>query len=292
MAWPIGYVALDSVIQTWPTQRVIDTLDELGFEAIDWTNRHFDPLTEPAETFVELVERTRDRGLDVPQLLVADDLVAPDQAVWEERVQRAERAVDAAARAGVASVGVAAGPHRWVTSAVRVGIDLPEPEAWALAERGLRRIAGHAEGSGVRVALEPLWGSLVDSGERFQRMLDAVPALAVTFDPSHLVLPGDDIPFWIDAWKEKIVHVHLKDAFGRRGMGGEDFFFPLLGEGHVPWTEVLTALTAAGYDGVASIEAESYRLLRQCYANDPTEPARLSLDLARRLYAAAGVARA
>jgi sugar phosphate isomerase/epimerase len=230
--------------------------------------------------------------LEVPQLLVPEDLVTPDQSVWKERVERIVRAVDAAAQAGVRSVGVTTGPHAWNKHAVRVGIDLTEPEAWELAARGLRRIVGHADGSGVHVSVEPVWGSLVDSGERLQRMLDAVPGLAVTFDPSHLVLAGDDIPAWIDTWKDRIVHVHLKDAFGTRGTAGKDFFFTLLGEGQVPWTNVLTGLAAAGYDGVASIEAESYRLLQQCYGNDPTGPAELSLELAHRLYATAGVDRA
>jgi sugar phosphate isomerase/epimerase len=291
MGWPVGYIALDSVMETWPAQLVLDTLAELGFEAVDWSSRHFDPLTQSAETFCELVQRTRDRGLEVPQFLVAEDLVTPDQSAWEERVERTVRAVDAAAQAGVRSVGAATGPHRWNKDAMRVGIDLPEHEAWELAARGLRRIVAHADRSGVQVALEPVWGSLVDSGERLQTMLDAVPGLAVTFDPSHLVLPGDDIAAWIDAWKDRIVHVHLKDAFGTRGMEGTDFLFPLLGEGRVPWEEVLTGLAAAGYDGVASIEAESYRLLQQCYGNDPTGPARLSLELAHRLYAMAGVDR-
>src|ERR1700730_1978038 len=147
MGWPVGYIALDSVMETWSTERVLGTLVALGFEAVDWSSRHFDPLAQPAAAFRELVERSRDRGLDVPQLLVAEDLVTPDPSSWDQRVEGTIRAVDAAAQAGVRSVGVATGPHRWNPTAVRIGIDLPEPVAWELAERGLRRIVGHADGS-------------------------------------------------------------------------------------------------------------------------------------------------
>jgi sugar phosphate isomerase/epimerase len=282
--WPVGYIALDSVMETWPADQVLDSLVTLGFEAVDWSYAHFDPLTQSPEHFCDLVNRTRDRGLEVPQLLIAEDLVIPDKLTWEERVRRTLLAVDSAAQAGVRSVGVATGPHRWDQAAVRIGVDLPESEAWELAELGLRRLVSHAEGTGVSIALEPIWGSLVDSGARLQRMLDSVPGLAVTFDPSHLVLPGDDIPAWIDTWKERIAHVHLKDAFGVRGMEGVDFFFPLLGEGHVPWKDVLRGLAAANYSGFMSIEAESYRMLRQCYQNDPTGPAKLNLEFAHRLF--------
>lgn len=292
MTWPVGYIPLNSVITEWPAQRVLDTLDGLGFKAIDWSNRHFDPLTESAEAFSELVRRTRDRGLEVPQFNVSEDLVTLDSAAWAERVERTVKAVEVAAQASVKSVGVTTGPHPWSPAALKVGADIPAADAWELAKEGMRRVVAAADGSCVSVGLEPVWGSLVDSGEDLQRMLDEVPGLGVTFDPSHLVLSGDDIPRWIHAWKDRIVHVHLKDAFGTRGRQGVDFFFTLLGEGQVPWEEVLTALAAIGYDGVATIEAESYRLLQQCYDNNPTEPARLSLELAQRLFAMAGVDRA
>jgi sugar phosphate isomerase/epimerase len=284
MRWPVGYIALDSVMEAWSADQVLDSLVSLGFEAVDWSFAHFDPMAQSAQQFCDLVNRTRDRGLEVPQLVIAEDLVVPDKRTWEERVRRTILAVDAAAQAGVRSVGVATGPHAWNQAAVRVGVDLPESEAWELAQLGLGQCVDHAAGTGVRIALEPIWGSLVDSGARLQRMLDSVPGLAVTFDPSHLVLPGDDIPAWLDTWRERIVHVHLKDAFGVRGMEGVDFIFPVLGEGQVPWKEVLQRLSAANYGGFVSIEAESYRLLRQCYGNDPTGPAKLNLEFAHRLY--------
>ena len=287
MKWPIGYVALDSVMEGWAPERAIGVLADLGFQAIDWSFVQFDRLDQSPTAFRDLVSRTRDAGLQVPQLVMADDLITLDAHLWTQRVNHLIRAVDAAAEAGVPSVGVSTGPHGWDRTALQVGIDISETQAWDLAVAGLTQVVEHADSSGVRIGLESVWGSLARSGERSQRMLDSVPDLGVTFDPSHFVLTGDDIPQWAHAWKDRIVHVHLKDGFGVQD--SEDFFFPLLGEGRVPWQQLLTTLADDGYDGYASIEAESYALLSQCFDNDPTEPARLSLQLANRLYALAGV---
>ncbi|WP_162464947.1 MULTISPECIES: sugar phosphate isomerase/epimerase [unclassified Mycolicibacterium] len=282
-------MALDSVVEKWAPERAIELLAGLGFEAVDWSFVQFDRLQQSAKAFRKLVQQSRDAGLEVPQLVLADDLITLDPHLWKQRVEYAIRAIDAAAEAGVATVGVSTGPHGWNEAAARVGVDIDESAAWDLAVTGVARMVDHAKMSDVRIGLESVWGSIADSGESTQKMLDAIPDLGITFDPSHLVLPGDDIATWAHQWRDRIVHVHLKDAFGRRGVFNEDFLFPILGEGQVPWKRLLTTLNDDGYQGCASIEAESYTLLDQCFQSDPTEPARLSLQLANRLYDLAGL---
>lgn len=289
MRWPLGYVALDSVIESWPTDKVIGTLVGLGFASVDWSSHHFDPLAQPASDFVELVATTRGAGLEVPQLLVPEDFVTSNDALREERLQRVLSGIAAAALSNVRSVGLTTGPHPWSKDALTVGSDVTEAQAWEWASDAMVRIVECANELDVLVSLEPVWGSIVDSGAALQRMLEQAPGLGVTFDPSHLVLSGDDIPAWVRTWKDNIVHVHLKDCFGTRGMDGETFFFPLLGEGHVPWENVFQALSDIGYDGYMSIEAESYRLLQQGYGGDPSGPAALSLSLANSLFELADV---
>lgn len=285
----MGYVALDSAIEKWAPERTIEVLVELGFAAVDWSFVQFDRLHQSPQAFRELVQRSRDAGLEVPQLVLADDLVTLDPHLWKQRVEHAYRAIDAAAEAGVATVGVNTGPHGWNSAAPRVGVDIDESQAWDLAVTGVARMVERAKANGVRIGLESVWNSIADNGESTQRMLEAIPDLGITFDPSHFVLPDDDSPMWAHQWRDRIVHVHLKDAFGRRGVANEDFFFPILGEGQVPWQRLLTTLNDDGYQGYASIEAESYALLDQCFDHDPTEPARLSLKLANRLYDLAGL---
>ena len=94
---------------------------------------------------------------------------------------------------------------------------------------------------------------------------------------------GNDIPWAVRQWGPRIRHVHLKDAVGRPGMFGETFIFPLLGEGLVPWADLLTALDDIGYQGYLSVEFESWDYYRQILGNDPVAAARLSLELLGRL---------
>lgn len=280
----VGYVAAD--IEDLTPEQLIETLAAAGYGAVDWTMEQFDPLEEPDSVLVWLAERARAAGLATPQLMVHQDYVTPDPAEWERRVRRSERAVEAAAAAGIPSIGVVTGPNRWVDGWTPID-DSTRPDgigierAWGLAQRALERVLRRAEAVGVMVALEPCWGTVTDDRATADRMLAALacPALGVTFDPSHFVMTGDDVGAMVDAWAERIVHVHLKDAFGRPGMPDEDFTFLLPGEGAVDWASLLGALDRAGYAGAMSVEFESFRLRDGALGGDVRRGAELARSL-------------
>jgi sugar phosphate isomerase/epimerase len=276
---PIGYVAAD--MGERPATEVAALLADAGYDAVDWTMEQFDPLRDPPGRLVELVGVARAAGLAVPQLMVHQDHVALDADLWERRVRRAECAVLACAHAEIDSIGVLSGPSPWEPGAVRVGVDITEARAWELALRALERVLDRAEEESVRVALEPCWGTLAHGRYRAEHLLAALDcaALAVNFDPSHLVLCGDDIPGAVRAWGGRIAHVHLKDAFGASGVEGEDFAFLLPGEGAVPWPELFDALDAIGYTGAMSVENESHRLLEGPLRGDRARGAQLAREL-------------
>ncbi|HTT94875.1 MAG TPA: TIM barrel protein [Solirubrobacterales bacterium] len=73
-------------------------------------------------------------------------------------------------------------------------------------------------------------------------------------------MTGDDVPALVRAWRERLAHVHLKDAVGRPGQDGEDFWFLLPGEGSTDWDGLLGALDEVGYAGAMSVEFESLTL--------------------------------
>lgn len=280
----IGYVAAD--VEDLTPEQLVETLAAGGYGAVDWTMEQFDPLDEPDAALVRLVGIARAAGLQTPQLMVHQDYVTPDPDAWEQRVRRTERAVEAAAAAGIPTIGVVTGPNRWVDDWTRIdgpahpdgiGVD----RAWDLARSALERVLRRAEAVGVMVGLEPCWGTVTDDRASADRMLDALdcPALGVTFDPSHFVMSGDDVGAAIDAWAERIVHVHLKDAFGRPGMPDEDFTFLLPGEGGVDWTAMLAALDRAGYAGPMSVEFESFRLRDVALGGDVRRGAELARSL-------------
>lgn len=297
MRGPIGYVAADVDGRT--PEQVVELLAEAGYGAVDWTMEQFDPLRDPPERLAELVVLARAAGLQVAQLMVHQDYVTPERELWERRVRRSEGAVAACAYAGIESIGVLTGPNLWEPGAARIGHDIDEQDAWECARLALARVLDRAEEYGVRVALEPCWGTLAHGRYRAEYALALLlehPSLAVNFDPSHHALCGDDVAGAARAWGGRIAHVHLKDAVGRcypgtgpgSGVGararagpveGEDFAFLLPGEGAVPWRALFDALDAIGYTGTMSVENEARPLLQGPLRGDLARAARLAREL-------------
>lgn len=283
MKRPIGYVAAD--VEGMEAGALTEALAQCGYQAIDWTMEQFDPLEEPPGRLVELVGLAAGNGLAVPQLMVHQDYVTADASEWDARVQRSVLAVDAAAQAGVPSVGLVTGPNRWVDGWARVPQDLGGDRAWELVTGALERVLARAEGTGVRVALEPCWGTLAWNAEETDRLLARVGSdnLALNLDPSHFVMTGDDPAELARRWRERVAHVHLKDAFGVTGLEGEDFCFLLPGEGATDWRAFFAALDEIGYDGTMSVEFESFGLRDQALDGSVLEGARLAGELVRGL---------
>lgn len=246
---PVSFIATPGYDE-WEAGRVVDSLISAGYDGVEWTPAHVGSLLTPATA-----------------VACHQDLVSGG----EEAVAFTLRTIDAAAEAGIDVVNVLAGPNLWEGAAAAGPGD---EQAWSRALSGLERICAHGEQAGVRIGFEPCWGTLAHDAATAQRVLDAVP-VSVCFDPSHFVMTGDAIPELIERWGGRIVHFHLKDAFGRPGIDGEDFIFCLLGEGKVPWPEVFKALDRVGYDGALSVEFEAHRYYEQVLGSDPEAAARL-----------------
>jgi sugar phosphate isomerase/epimerase len=260
VARPLGFIAaLD--FAAWPAADVAAALTDLGYDGVEWTLDHVDDLVPPALA-----------------LACQQDLVTRG----EQAVADTFRALERAHEAQVPVVNVLTGPNLWEDGAVPRDDDT----AWSAALAALERVGERAAALGVEVALEPCWGTLAHDAATARRALGAVD-VAVVMDPSHFAVAGDDIPALVREWGPRIAHVHLKDAFGRPGMEGEDFHFCLLGEGTVPWPETFAALDEVGYAGALSIEFESYRYYEQVLRSDPVAAARLALEQARALLGAA-----
>jgi sugar phosphate isomerase/epimerase len=287
MIGPVGYIAAD--VGWRDAHEIVELLVAAGYGAVDWTMEQFDPLTDDPAELQRIAEHARAAGLATPQLMVHQDYVTDDEAEWERRVARSERAVDAAALAGIPSIGVVTGPNQWVEGYTVVGRELSSGQAWDLALAALERVVRRAEHSGVRVCLEPCWGTLACDRASAQRVLDRFDAadLGVTIDPSHFVMSGDDVPAMVRDWAERVDHVHLKDAFGRPGRVDEDFCFLLPGEGRVDWPGLFTALADIGYDGAACVEFESFVLLNGPLRGDLARAATLTRELVGGLLSAA-----
>ena len=114
------------------------------------------------------------------------------------------------------------------------------------------------------------------SAARALEALDGHPAFGFNFDPSHLGYQGVDYVKFIRTFKDRIFHVHMKDAWWGHGdgtvgvFGGHTDFgdprrywdFRSLGHGDVKFEDIIVALNDIGYQGPLSVEWEDGRMDR------------------------------
>lgn len=133
--------------------------------------------------------------------------------------------------------------------------------------------------AGVRFALEVHPGEIAYDYWTTARALDAIgghPAFGINFDPSHLIWQGIDPLGFLYDFRDRILHVHVKDTKrrldGRAGCLGShlawgdprrgwDFVSP--GHGDVPWEQCVRMLNAIGYAGPLSVEWEDAGMERE-----------------------------
>lgn len=113
-----------------------------------------------------------------------------------------------------------------------------------------------------------------------QRAIEAVKGhkrFGFNFDPSHLGYQGVDYVKFIRTFKDRIYHVHMKDAWWGHGdgtvgvFGGHTTFadprrywdFRSLGHGDVNFEEIIVALNDINYQGPLSVEWEDSRMDRE-----------------------------
>ena len=125
-----------------------------------------------------------------------------------------------------------------------------------------------AEKNNVRLCLEncPLMGNIAISPVMWRRIFQRLDSdkLGLAYDPSHLVWELIDPYAPLDEFKDKIFHVHAKDAAIDRARLAEtgiltDFSwwsYRIPGRGELDWKKLLSKLKANGYTGTISLEHE------------------------------------
>jgi len=263
-------------------------LKALGYGAVEWTPAHFNPRTKTAAELGQLVEQTREAGLAVSEVVIQQDYVTLDDDARRDRIAYTLETIEACAAAGVDTVNLFTGPAPWDPAAPVVGRDLAAGTAWAMVHEAFAEVVPVLARCGVYGAVEGVWGHLCNDYYTTRPLIDHFdsPWLGVNFDPSHDVLKGNlDTAWLVRAWgKDRIRHVHLKDAAGVQSEGL--FLFPLIGEGRVDWPGMLTALREIGYEGWLSVEFESFAYHAQVLRGDTVEAARRTMADLRALFAA------
>ena len=145
-------------------------------------------------------------------------------------------------------------------------------------ERVWKPIVAFAEGEGVRIGIEncpmffsrdewPNGNNIAYSPRIWRRMFEIIPSknFGLNYDPSHLLWQQIDYIAPIYEFKERLFHVHIKDAKLLPGKLNDvgilstplEFHSPKLpGLGEVNWGRFFSALTDVRYNGPACVEVE------------------------------------
>lgn len=141
---------------------------------------------------------------------------------------------------------------------------------------------------GVKFALEVHPTEIafdIASAERTLEALDGHPAFGFNYDPSHFGYQGVDYVKFIYTFRDRIFHVHIKDAWWGKGdgtvgvFGGHTEFadprrfwdFRSPGHGDVDFERIIVALNDIGYRGPLSVEWEDSRMDRLHGARESAE---------------------
>ena len=282
----IGFLAgLDFVSQS--PQKVIDTLLAEGYQAVSWPLCWFDPRVKTENELENLVHAVESSGIQVSEWVVQLDYVICDEALWSDRVRHTIEAIHALSQTGIeAPINLFTGPAPWDNNAPLLHRGISEGKAWCLVNKAFSLLLDAAQRENVTLAVEPVFGHLVHDYYSLMELLHHHESkyLKVNFDPSHGVLYQNDTGWVIRQLGDKIVHVHLKDAVGRPGgLPGETFQFPLLGEGEVPWQDMMKALDDIDYRGYLTVEFESFKYYAQVLKGDPALAARQAMNDLKRI---------
>jgi sugar phosphate isomerase/epimerase len=202
--------------------------------------------TDPVSQDADVLTRLRDYH-QVPILAVHAPSLLLTQTVWgREPWEKLRRAKDLAERVG-ARVVVVHPPFRWQDKYAR-GF-----------EQGLAALAAETD---VRFAVENMYPIRVGGSEvvPYAPHWDptALDVPHVTLDLSHTAASGSDALAMAAALDRRLAHVHLADGTGAPvGPIPDEHLVP--GRGGQPCAELLTLLSATGYQGVVVVEVKTSR---------------------------------
>lgn len=137
---------------------------------------------------------------------------------------------------------------------------------WRELLGNLGRVAAEAAESGRTVALHAHVGTMVETREEVERVLDGCP-MPLCLDTGHLLAGGTDPAELVAAVAGRVAHVHLKDVdadLAARVRTGELTYtaavksgmYRPLGRGDVDITRIVSGLARAGYEGWYVLEQD------------------------------------
>ena len=143
---------------------------------------------------------------------------------------------------------------------------LQEKEWQPFCQR-LDAVARHLENQGMKMAYHHHMGTVIQSEDEVDRMMESTGSVGLLLDTGHLTFAGGDPMRALKRHARRIVHVHCKDirqdklALAKKrdlsfldGVLGDVFAVP--GDGSIDFAPLLQGLAASGYEGWLVVEAD------------------------------------
>lgn len=144
-------------------------------------------------------------------------------------------------------------------------------ERWAKLVESLRYLGDKAAEKGVTLVVENHFNTMAVSANQSAKLMEDVnhPAVRILYDQANLAFTGnEDYVQAIQTQQQYVAYMHVKDLVFKEGVAftSSDVAHPkeeernvytrIVGEGVLPWPEILRAVKEQGYDGWLSLEYE------------------------------------
>jgi len=239
----------------------------------DYSSSDIDVANLTEKEAAEIKEYMKEYGLTISSLAYYDNNLHKDPDKRAFINNHVKKCIDAAVMLETPMVGTFVGRN----------IDKSIKDNFDEYEKVFSELVSYAEDRGIKLMIEncPMegWqlpgqpGTISFTPELWEEMFRRIPSknFGLNLDPSHLLFQLIDYINVIPHFKDRIFHVHAKDAeifedklkwygvFNRQlGEGAHDGYwrFRMPGLGQVDWKKFMDSLRGIGYDGVISIEHE------------------------------------
>lgn len=260
-----------------PYERMMDEFVEAGYDATEWGPG----MPEDPE---ELKAELDTRGLEMVGAFVG--LPFRDKDRYDEAMAIGLTIANRLhAAGGKLLIAAEAGDDRRRAEAGHVDeANGLTDEQWQNLAHGLHDLADRIAPLGMSVVFHNHVGTYVETQAETARFLDETDPAKVGWclDIGHLAYGGGNTLSMLDAYGDRVRHIHLKDVDGALldrakaeawsfGTALKAFIFPPLGEGIARVPQVVEALLRRGYDGWFVLEQDTS-------AGDPKDLARANRE--------------
>ncbi len=275
----LGFVS--AVLFDYSWEELLETAAKLGFTCVEmlcWPRgsaerahagvSHIDVAALDAQKAERIRRKCAETGVSISALGYYPNMLHEDEGRAAGAAEHFQRVVDAASALGIGAANTFIG--RPQHGSVEEGFARFR-EVWPAIVR-------YAEERNVRIGIEncpllftvddwPGGGNLAFSPAHWRRMFAEIPSeyFGLNYDPSHLVWQHIDPIRPLYEFRDKLFHLHLKDAkllpeaLNDVGILAPplDYHIPKLpGLGDIDWGRFVSALTDIGYSGAACVEVE------------------------------------